>query len=202
MYPQIDIEQPLPDWLTAGDPPRRSIPPATRELLYLQYDILFEAIIERVYRGEALPDIVRSDARDINYEAFLRWIKSDATRRSRYEDAQAARAEVLEADGFRIAAGLADGPPEDVQRSKIRLDWHRFVMGARNRKVYGDTKIVDVGGTISITGALVAAQRRVLDAEVIDVIEDSADSGNAYNQESADSTEHSNYSQTPRLETD
>jgi hypothetical protein len=42
-------------------------------------------------------------------------------------------------------------------------------MGAHNRKKYGETKTVELGGSISITDALAAAQARIIEAEVIDV---------------------------------
>ena len=42
-------------------------------------------------------------------------------------------------------------------------------MGAHNRKKYGETKTVELGGSISITDALANARARIIEAEVIDV---------------------------------
>jgi hypothetical protein len=42
-------------------------------------------------------------------------------------------------------------------------------MGAHNRKRYGETKQIELGGTISITEALAQAQARVIEGEVVDV---------------------------------
>jgi hypothetical protein len=42
-------------------------------------------------------------------------------------------------------------------------------MSAHNRKRYGETKQIELGGSISITEALAQAQARVIDAEILDV---------------------------------
>ena len=42
-------------------------------------------------------------------------------------------------------------------------------MGAHNRKRYGETKQVEIGGAISITEALSQANARIIEAEVIDI---------------------------------
>jgi hypothetical protein len=44
-------------------------------------------------------------------------------------------------------------------------------MASDNRKAYGESKQIDFGGTISITSALAAAKTRVIENEVIDVLE-------------------------------
>jgi hypothetical protein len=42
-------------------------------------------------------------------------------------------------------------------------------MGAHNRKKYGATTSIEMTGGISITGALAAAQARIIDVDVTDV---------------------------------
>jgi hypothetical protein len=42
-------------------------------------------------------------------------------------------------------------------------------MSAHNKKRYGESKQIELGGTISITEALAQAQARVIEAEVIEV---------------------------------
>jgi hypothetical protein len=59
---------------------------------------------------------------------------------------------------------------EDVNRSKLRIDTRKWLMGADNRKQYGEVKTIDVGGQISILSALAAADSRVIDlADIEDV---------------------------------
>jgi hypothetical protein len=83
--------------------------------------------------------------------------------------------EILEiADGI----GAIDPTSNDtVNRDKLRIDTRKWLMGAHNRKRYGETKQIEVGGTISITEALAQAQMRVIEAEVVDVTPRLTDEG-------------------------
>ena len=54
-------------------------------------------------------------------------------------------------------------------RDKLRIDTRKWLMSAHNRKRYGETKQIEVAGSISITEALTQARQRVIDAEVVDV---------------------------------
>jgi hypothetical protein len=63
----------------------------------------------------------------------------------------------------------ADDSLEDVNRSKLKIDTRKWLMGAHNRKKYGATTSIEMTGGISITGALAAAQARIIDVDVTDV---------------------------------
>ena len=166
-------ETPLPSWLSVPDP----IPPrpskAAKQLLHLEYEQIFERVIENIYRGYSLRCLVENDSRVISYEDFLRWIKRDPQRHERFKEAQEMRTEFLAGEILEIADGVDTidaSSPETVNRDKLRIDTRKWLMSAHNRKRYGETKQIEVGGTISITEALAQAQARVIDAEVIDVI--------------------------------
>jgi hypothetical protein len=133
---------------------------------------MFENFIEQVYRGRSLKSLVEDDPRFVSYEDFLRWIKRDSTRHERFKEAQEMRTEFLAGEILEIADGAEAVDPhsnDTVNRDKLRIDTRKWLMGAHNRKRYGETKQIELGGTISITEALAQAQARVIEGEVIDV---------------------------------
>jgi len=158
----------LPSWL---DPAPQSLTkPSTegRQLALVQYEYIFMRVIDSIAHGKSLSQILRDDQRDIDYNDFYRWIKRDPTRNQLFTEAQEMRTEFMAGEIIEIAD--ADDSLEDVQRSRLKIDTRKWLMGAHNRKKYGETKTVELGGGISITGALAAAQARVIDlADVIDV---------------------------------
>ena len=52
---------------------------------------------------------------------------------------------------------------ETVNRDKLRIDTRKWLMSAHNRKRYGESKQIEMTGTISISEALAQAQGRVID---------------------------------------
>lgn len=169
---QLEPSTGLPTWLSCPDPPPIKPSKGARELLHMQYGIMFENFIEQVYRGRSLRSLVEDDPRLISYEDFLRWIKRDPQRHERFKEAQEARTEFLAGEILEIADGvdaIDASSPETVNRDKLRIDTRKWLMSAHNRKRYGESKSIEVGGTISITDALAQAQARVIEAEILDV---------------------------------
>lgn len=165
-------ETPLPNWLSCPDPKPPRPTKAARELLHLEYEQIFERVIEDIYRGRSLQSVIEDDHRLISYEDFLRWVKRDPTRHERFKEAQEMRTEFLAGEILEIADGVEAIDPsssDTVNRDKLRIDTRKWLMSAHNRKRYGETKQIEVGGTISITEALAQAQARVIEAEVVDV---------------------------------
>jgi hypothetical protein len=170
-------ESELPNWLSVPDTTSSKLSAPSnakvaRELLHLQYENMFENFIEQVYRGRSLKSLVEDDPRFVSYEDFLRWIKRDSTRHERFKEAQEMRTEFLAGEILEIADGAEAVDPhsnDTVNRDKLRIDTRKWLMGAHNRKRYGETKQIELGGTISITEALAQAQARVIEAEVLDV---------------------------------
>lgn len=171
----VTDEPQIPNWLSVPEPTSSttSLPSkAARELLHLQYENMFENFIEQVYRGRSLKSLVDDDPRLVSYEDFLRWIKRDPQRNERFREAQEMRTEFIAGEIIEIADGVESmdpSSPDTVNRDKLRIDTRKWLMSAHNRKRYGETKQIELGGTISITEALAQAQARVIEGEVIDV---------------------------------
>ena len=169
---QIEPTTGLPTWLSVPDPPPPKPSKGARELLHTQYAIMFESFIEQVYRGRSLRSLVEDDPRLVSYEDFLRWIKRDPSRHERFKEAQEARTEFLAGEILEIADGVGAIDPsssDTVNRDKLRIDTRKWLMSAHNRKRYGESKQIEVAGSISITDALAQAQARLIDAEIVDV---------------------------------
>lgn len=154
----------LPDWLSASaeNPP---LSPATvkaqQTLLITQYEIVFQRALEQIAGGKTFQAVINDDFREFEHGAFLRWIKKDPLRNQLYKEAKELRTETWANEMIAIAD--ADDSLEDVNRSKLRIDTRKWLMGADNRKQYGEVKTIDVGGSISILGALAQADARVID---------------------------------------
>jgi hypothetical protein len=130
----------LPDWLT---------PALTREqvlqnLQSVQYNIVFERVLENIAAGNTLKSVLKNDLREIEYGAFLRWVNKDPDRRRRYQDAKELRTETWAGEIIEIA-DAADSL-EDVNRSKLRIDSRKWLMGADYQRVYGDRIVQQVEG--------------------------------------------------------
>ena len=165
-------ETQLPSWLSCPDPKPPRPTKAARELLHLEYEQIFERVVEDIYRGRSLQSLIEDDHRAISYEDFLRWVKRDSQRYERFKEAQEMRTEFLAGEILEIADGVEAidaSAPDTVNRDKLRIDTRKWLMGAHNRKRYGETKQIEVAGTVSITEALQQAQMRVIEAEVVDV---------------------------------
>lgn len=157
----------LPQWLSVPDPKPLAPSRAMRDLVHSQYENIFERVIEQIYRGRSLSSLLQDDPREINYEDFLRWIKRDPMRHERFKEAQESRTEFIAGEILDISD--AEDSIEDVQRSKLRIDTRKWLMSAWNRKRYGETKTVEMAGSISVIGALTAARERMIEGEVVDV---------------------------------
>jgi hypothetical protein len=165
-------ETQLPNWLSCPDPDPPRLSKAAKELLHLEYEHIFERVIEDIYRGRSLQSLIQDDHRVVSYEDFLRWIKRDPQRHERFKEAQEMRTEFLAAEILEIADGVEAIDPsssDTVNRDKLRIDTRKWLMGAHNKKRYGEVKQIELAGQISITEALQQAQQRVIEAEVIDV---------------------------------
>jgi hypothetical protein len=165
-------ESPLPSWLSVPDPAPPKTSKEAKALLHVEYEQIFERVIEDVYRGRSLQSLIQDDHRVVSYEDFLRWVKREPTRHERFKEAQEMRTEFLAGEILEIADGVEAVDPtsnDTVNRDKLRIDTRKWLMGAHNKKRYGEVKQVELGGTISITEALAQAQARVIEAEVLDV---------------------------------
>ena len=162
----------LPDWLTSPptEAPTRTLDQrqVKHQLVQTQFESMFTRVLEEMASGKTLTQVLNDDFRGFKAGAFLKWVKRDPDRHNLYKEAKELRTEHWAAEIIEISD--AEDSAEDVQRSRLRVDSRKWLMGADNRKVYGETKTIDVGGSISIIGALEAAQGRVIEmADVTDV---------------------------------
>jgi len=162
----------LPNWLSVPDPKPLRLSKSAKELLHLEYEQIFERVVEDIYRGRSLQSLIKNDHRAISYEDFLQWIKRDPQRYERFKEAQEMRTEFIASEILEISDGVDSIDPtssDTVNRDKLRIDTRKWLMSAHNKKRYGEVKQVEIGGSISITEALQQAQMRVIEAEVMDV---------------------------------
>ncbi len=125
--------------------------PRTREQLELEetvFSVFFERFLEAVAVNEKPKELINNDPRNIDPARFMRWIKKDAERTSRFVEAQEIASEFLVYDCDNIAEGL--DTLEDIERSKLRLKQNEFKIKSWNKKRYGDTKQLDINMNASI----------------------------------------------------
>lgn len=162
--------QEMPEWLASPEPQVPALPKAeltNREIMYMQFEYMFDHILEELAGGKTIKHTLDKDPRGYESATYIHWIKKDPMRTSRYEHAQLLFAEQLGAEIIEISD--AEDSAEDVQRSRLRIDSRKWLMGVYNKKRYGETKTIEMGGSISIVDALAQAQARVIEGEVIDV---------------------------------
>ena len=185
------LAQLVPDWLNPQATPLlapSSIPSqaeqaqrrrVTKELLHATFEQTFERVLTEMAKGRTLKSVIVEDVRDLDYDAFWRWIKQDSMRYERYKEAKELRTEWWAGRIIEIAE--AEDSIEDVARSKLKIDTYKWLMGADNRKQYGDTKQIEVNQSISIISALQQANSRIASShaplveEVTDLIEHTPD---------------------------
>lgn len=166
---QTTSQASVPDWLnatpTAITTPLVAQAPAertrlTKELLNATFESMFERVLGELVNGRTLKDVISTDARGIDYRAFWAWVKRDPQRMERYKEAKELRTEWWAGRIVEIAE--ADDSLEDVARSKLKIDTYKWLMGADNRKTYGESKQIEVNQSISIIAALEQANSRLL----------------------------------------
>lgn len=141
----------LPNWL---------VPQTDVSHMELTYENFFVTVIQRVTAGEPISRVIREDPRDIPVGEYLRWIHKDSQRKQAYYEARSIGAALVEDELTRIADAI-DDPLEDVQRSTLRINTRKWLLGVWDRKRYGDIKQIEVNQQISITAALEEAHSRV-----------------------------------------
>ena len=162
----VDSTSSIPDWLTPA--PDLDPEQVRTELVETQFQSMFMRVLDELVSGKTLTAIIEEDFRGFKAGAFLKWIKKDQQRHNLYKEAKELRTETWASQIIEIAD--AEDSLEDVNRSKLRIDSRKWLMGADNRKQYGETKTIDVGGSINLIGALQAANDRIIEmADVTDI---------------------------------
>ena len=155
--------------LALSDEPVLPMSPEQKRLSIVQFAAVYPRVMEMVTSGHTLTSALRELPIDLDNGAFLRWLNKDPLRVSDYKEAKELRAETWV--GRMIDHASASDTMEDVARSKLIVDTYKWVVAADNRRTYGETKQIDIGGTISITSALEQANARitqVIDGEILE----------------------------------
>jgi len=126
-----------------------------------------ERLVAEIQTGRSLRQVCADDGMP-DIRTVTRWLVSDADFAHKYARARMAQADVLfdrmEAVEEAVSAGTMDS-----HAARVVLDSMRWRASKLAPKVYGDRLDVSVSDSrISITGALAAAQSRLVD--VIDVV--------------------------------
>lgn len=134
---------------------------ATDEVAEIQ-----EKVITEIQTGRSLRQVCGDEGMP-NFRTVQRWIVSDGSFAVRYARARTAQADTLfdrmEAVEEAVSAGTMDS-----HAARVVLDSMRWRASKLAPKIYGDRLDVQVSDTrISISGALAAAQARLVD--VVDV---------------------------------
>lgn len=133
-------------------------PKAARQLLVERFELAFPRVIDRMCGGETLNQALDDFPIPVERGAFMVWVRKDAQRYARFKDAKEARSEVWAGEMIRHALGEE---AVELDRSKFIVDTYKFLIKADNKKEYGDTKSIEMTGSISITAALEQASTRV-----------------------------------------
>lgn len=125
-----------------------------------------EKVITEIQTGRSLRQVCQDDGMP-DFRTVQRWIVSDGQFAVRYARARMAQADVLfdrmEAVEEAVSAGTMDS-----HAARVVLDSMRWRASKLAPKIYGDRLDVSVSDSrISISGALAAAQSRLVD--VVDV---------------------------------
>ena len=140
-------------------------------MAYVIYDdatknAMVDSLLVQIEAGKSMREVCRMDGMP-DHTTVIRWMRDDASLATRYARARMAQADVLfdrmEAVEEAVSAGTMDS-----HAARVVLDSMRWRASKLAPKVYGDRLDVSVSDArISITGALQAAQSRLID--VIDV---------------------------------
>ena len=134
---------------------------ATDEVTEIQ-----EKLLAEIQTGRSLRQVCTDEGMP-HFTTVLRWVAADGQFASKYARARTAQADTLfdrmEAVEEAVSAGTMDS-----HAARVVLDSMRWRASKLAPKVYGDRLDVQVSDTrISISGALAAAQARLVD--VVDV---------------------------------
>jgi len=160
------MSSPLPKWLIGKDD--RFVRNDVKELIVMQYEIILDTVLDKLSCGETLGNILKDDVREFDRARFLRWILKDPIRKEKYYEALELGCEIIASK----LPGIAEGSDsfEDVQRSTLKINTLKYLLGVWNKKRFGEIKQIEHSGAISITKALEeAATRLVVDAEYREV---------------------------------
>lgn len=167
----------LPGWLAPEPLPyyhpeviktKQQLRENQRAIEQVTFESLFDDVLDVVREGRMLVNqMFENDPRAPSYARFISWVYRDEARRARYEEAQQVGAEVIKQDMLTIAD--ASDSLEDVNRSTLRINTRKWMLGVMDKKRFGDVKQIDQTVTINLGDAMREAQERLDRSRVVDV---------------------------------
>ena len=137
-----------------------------------------DRLVAEIQTGRSLRQVCKDEGMP-HFTTVLRWIASDADFAIKYTRARVAQADTLFDRMEEVEEAVSAGTM-DSHAARVVLDSMRWRASKLAPKVYGDRLDVSVtDNRISITGALAAAQSRLVDIVDVPCIthDDSADAG-------------------------
>ncbi len=146
----------LPDWLRPTDDqiseqdmkfPRTK---DHKEIQRITFESIFERVIESLEAGRPASQTIKEDPRGVDVGRFMAWVRRDAQRFDRFQEAKKNGMLILE---DRLMETVDDTESmEDVQRTKLRVDTIKFVLQSWDRRYKSNEKAEsNNGGPINIT---------------------------------------------------
>jgi hypothetical protein len=147
--------------------PIDQIPPDTPNFLT---DRTYHEILDGLACGVPVTKTLRNIGCKPNLSGrIITWFYADDDRKKKYLEARAVAAEILADEMLEIADGELDDDnplPEDIARSKLKIETRRFLIGVNNRTRFGTESKVEVN--VNLIDAMKAADSRTIDVKVID----------------------------------
>lgn len=169
----------IPDWMAAPAPNTPALTPREmRDLTDQTYAAFFETVLEKVAGGMTFSDVVREDER-YDLAKYNYWVQKDTERRARLNDAKMMGAPLIEDQMMGIADAMsADGTTsmEDVQRSTLKINSRKWLLGVWHKQRYGSSHQIDVNNqplaenSLEMLADRLVRLRRPATGEVVDVV--------------------------------
>lgn len=144
-----------------------------KELQELQFNIVFETLIDKVSDGANLTYLLATDHRKLPLSGFLKWVNRNPELKRRLEEAQEIGAEILAAETIMISDGIDPntGEPsmEEIERSALRIKSRQWLAGMYSKR-FKNNKDIEIT-TISLTQAMQEADSRVNNLKRADIID-------------------------------
>jgi hypothetical protein len=158
------VATPLPDWLSAAEPPAPTLSKAARALWPAQFESVFPRVMDMIAEGYDLTAAIAELPVEINIGAFRRWVRKDHERNEQMKEAEELRSESWADKAMKHALGFYE--LEDVNRSRLAVDTYKWRIQADNRRKYGQSTQIEITTQISVKDALMDANSRL---EFIDI---------------------------------
>ena len=125
-------------------------------------DQMMDALLVHIESGKSMREVCRMDGMP-DHTTVIRWMRDDGALATKYARARMAQADTL-FDRMEEIEESVKGGTMDSHAARVVLDSMRWRASKLAPKVYGDRLDVSVtDNRISITGALAAAQSRLVD---------------------------------------